>query len=125
MRRKANKTRRGFWAWLMGREPRKPSQPVPGDAAEAEAAPPADKLASAGATPDLTESPCSVCGGTSFRWGWLESGLYGAGKGPAAARQPKYVKQKTRFGEFLGLRARVCDGCGHVAIFALREDQEQ
>ena len=53
-----------------------------------------------------------------FHWGYLESGLYGAGKGPPAARQPKYVKQKTRFGEFIGLRARLCDRCGHVEIFA-------
>ena len=66
--------------------------------------------------------PCPVCGEASFRWGWLESGLYGAGKGPPAVRQPKYVKQKTRFGEFIGLRARLCEHCGHVEIFAWGEE---
>ena len=68
--------------------------------------------------------PCPICGGTEFRWGWLESGLYGIGKGPPTHEQPRYVRQKTRFGDFLGVRARVCQNCSQVELFAW-EEQEQ
>jgi hypothetical protein len=66
-----------------------------------------------------------MCGGTNFRWGWLESGLYGTGKGTAGGEQSKFVKQKTRFGDFVGLRARLCIRCRHVAIFARQDEEEE
>ncbi len=74
--------------------------------------------------PPPEERPCVMCGGTNFRWGWLESGLYGTGKG-TSAEQSKFVKHKTRFGDFVGLRARLCIGCLHVAIFARQDEDEE
>ena len=107
----------------MGREAEEPTSTAPGD--EDQTAPILKEATAApAASHPARDRPCPVCGGSGFRWGWLESGLYGTGKGPAAAKQPKYVKQKTRFGEFIGLRARLCDDCGHVEIFAWREGEE-
>jgi hypothetical protein len=124
MARKGKKKGGRFWAWLTGREPGQPAgMPLP-DAAQDQAGqalpqqPPTTP-----AQPQPPERSCPICGGTSFRWGWLESGLYGVGKGPAAAAQPKYVRKKTRFGDFLGLRARACEGCGHVELFTRQEEE--
>ncbi len=108
----------------MGREGEAPAAPPALSQEQAEAAHPKAAAAPPVTHPGATQ-PCPICAGTSFRWGWLESGLYGAGKGPAAAKEPRYVRQKTRFGEFIGLRARLCEGCGHVQIFAWEERQGQ
>jgi len=122
---KGKKRRGGFWSWLTGRQPADHAEPAEDAGGDDQATAPApDRAAAAPAESDRGGEPtCALCGGSSFSWGWLESGLYGMGKGPAAAAQPKYVKQKTRFGDFLGLRARVCDNCGHVELFSLPEDE--
>ena len=106
----------------MGHEPGRQAPPALTEAGRQQAAPLLQQPTPPASAEDKADLPCPICGGTHFRWGWLESGLYGIGKGPAAATQPKYVRQKTRFGDFLGLRARLCDNCGHVEIFACREE---
>jgi len=118
MARREKRRRPGLWDWLMGREP--PGRPAP-----SEQPPPGDDeqpLAAAPAAPPTSHpaaaQPCPICGGSEFRWGWLETGLYGIGKGPAGADRSRWVKPKTRFGDFIGLRARMCVRCGHVDAFA-------
>jgi hypothetical protein len=139
------KRRRGFWGWLMGDLPADEG-PAPDERLSAE-----DSLSRAPSDagqaqpPEVPpgERPCTVCGGTTFRWGWLETGLYGTGRGlqgrtgqgaqtdsghaPDAAEAPahqRWVKRKTRFGDYLGLRARLCENCGHVEVFAAKVEQE-
>jgi len=121
MTRKRRKKRRGLWAWLMGRERPEPSAggPPPGAGERAEATP--AEHAGPPAEPPTAAGSCPICGGTEFRWGWLETGLYGAGKGPPGPKQPRYAKPKTRFGDFIGLRGRMCVACGHVEVFASAE----
>jgi hypothetical protein len=118
---KRRKKRRGFWAWLTGRKPRE-EPPSGGGGESALPAPPEAPAARAAGKPS-PDRPCPACGGTDFRWGWLEAGLYGAGKGSAPEAHPAYVRKKTRFGDFLGLQARVCADCGHVELFARREQE--
>lgn len=127
--RKRVKKRRGFWGWLMGEESsdRPPGLPAPVGQVEQETGPiPLEGHDELPQAPNgYSQQPCPICGGKAFRWDWLESGLYGLGKGPAAAEQHKWIKIKTRFGEFVGLRARLCENCGHVDLFVPKTEESK
>lgn len=120
--------RRGFWGWLMGEESpeRAPGPSAPPEQTEEETGPiPPEVHDDLSRTPnDYLQNPCPICGEKVFRWDWLESGLYGLGQGASAAEQQRWIKLKTRFGDFVGLRARLCENCGHVDLFVPQTDKQ-
>ena len=119
MTKKNRKKRRGFWDWLIGEEPSNPDAALSSSQSQVDmTAIPQEQDEKPHVAPEHAIRPCPLCGGTEFRWDWLESGLFGLGKGPSDTRTQKWVKQKTRFGTFVGLRARLCRNCGHVDLFA-------
>ena len=137
---KINRHPRTFWQWLFGlpgtpvrtgmaAKLRKaargdvfvPAERPPGEegAIPLEESPerPAPKLSPA------EQTPCRFCGGAFFAWGWLETGLYGIAPKDRGQGPIKYAKAKTRFGDFIGLKARMCEICGHVEVFANTEEE--